>query len=66
SGHRTRGRRRSMHRFCKAADIRVAGVRPSQLARFARTIPGINGVGTYRRKSIVHIDTRLQEMVWRY
>ncbi|MCC2097218.1 MAG: hypothetical protein KDJ29_10025 [Hyphomicrobiales bacterium] len=66
SGHRTRGRRRSMHRFCRAADIRVLGVRPSRLARFARTIPGIHGVGTYRRKSIVHIDTRLQRMVWRY
>jgi hypothetical protein len=66
SGHRTRGRRRSMHRFCRAADIRVPGVRPSALARFARSIPGINGVGTYRRKSIVHIDTRLQTMVWRY
>ena len=66
SGHRTRGRRRSMHRFCRAADIRVAGVRPSRLARFARRIPGINGVGTYRRKSIVHIDTRLRRMVWRY
>ena len=66
SGHRTRGRRRSMHRFCRAADIRVPGVRPSAVARFARSIPGINGVGTYRRKSIVHIDTRLQTMVWRY
>jgi hypothetical protein len=66
SGHRTRGRRRSMHRFCRAADIRIPGVRPSAVARFARSIPGINGVGTYRRKSIVHIDTRLQTMVWRY
>ena len=66
SGHRKRGRRRSMHRFCRAADIRVAGIRPSRVARFARRLPGINGVGTYRRKSIVHIDTRLQQMVWRY
>lgn len=66
SGYRTNGRRRSMHRFCRAADIRIPGVAPSQLARYARTIPGINGVGTYRRKSIVHIDTRLQQMVWRY
>lgn len=66
SGYRTNGRRRSMHRFCRAADIRVVGVRPSAVARFARTLPGINGVGTYRRKSIVHIDTRLQQMTWRY
>jgi len=66
SGHRTRGRRRSMHRFCRAADIRVPGIRPSRVARFARGIPGINGIGTYRRKAIVHIDTRLQQMVWRY
>ena len=66
SGYRTNGRRRSMHRFCRAADIRVAGVRPSAVARFAKTLPGINGVGTYRRKAIVHIDTRLQQMTWRY
>lgn len=66
SGHRTRGRRRSMHRFCRAADIRVPGVRPSAVARFARSLPGINGVGTYRRKSITHIDTRRQRMVWRH
>jgi len=66
SGFRTNGRRRSLHRQCRAADIRVAGVAPSAVARFARTVPGINGVGTYRRRSIVHIDTRQQMMVWRY
>ncbi len=66
SGYRSNGRRRSMHRFCRAADIRVPGVAPSTLARFARSLPGVNGVGTYRRKSIIHIDTRLQQMTWRY
>lgn len=66
SGYRINGRRRSMHRFCRAADIRIPGVAPSTLARFARSLPGVNGVGTYRRKSIIHIDTRLQQMSWRY
>lgn len=47
---------RSQHSHCKAADIRVPGVKPSTVARYARSIKGIGGVGTYRNKGIVHVD----------
>lgn len=66
SGMRNRGRRGSMHRYCKAADIRVAGVSPGALATFAKTVPGINGVGTYRWVAVTHIDTRAERFAWRY
>lgn len=66
SGMRNRGRRHSMHRFCKAADIRVAGVSPSALASFAKSVPGVNGVGTYRWVAVTHIDTRAERFAWRY
>lgn len=57
SGHRPHARRKgSQHIHCKAADIRVPGVKKSDLARFAKTIPGVGGVGTYCGKGIVHVD----------
>jgi hypothetical protein len=66
SGYRGNGRRGSLHRSCRAADIRVAGVAPSVLAAFAKTVPGINGVGQYRRTTLVHIDVRATRFAWRY
>ena len=66
SGHRTNGRRGSYHRKCMAADIRVPGVRPSELAAFAKTIDGVNGVGVYRHTSVTHVDIRDYQMSWRY
>lgn len=66
SGHRHGGRRGSYHRKCMAADIRVAGVSPGQLAAFAKTIQGVNGVGTYRHNNVVHVDIRESQMSWRY
>lgn len=66
SGKRERGRRGSMHRSCKAADIRVVGVSPGEVARVARTIPGINGVGTYRRVAVTHVDVRAERFAWRW
>lgn len=64
SGYRNRGRRGSLHRSCKAADIRVAGVSASAVARFARDIPGVNGVGVYRRIGLTHIDVRNERSSW--
>lgn len=64
SGHRPRAGR-SQHAHCKAADIRVPGVSPSAVARYARTIKGIGGVGTYRNKGIVHVDVGPRRD-WRY
>jgi hypothetical protein len=66
SGFRDHGRRHSLHRSCRAADIRVAGVAPTRLAAFARTVPGVNGVGTYRHSTVTHIDVRASKYAWRY
>ncbi|MDP2358534.1 MAG: D-Ala-D-Ala carboxypeptidase family metallohydrolase [Beijerinckiaceae bacterium] len=66
SGRRDRGRRGSLHRSCKAADIRVVGVSPGEVARVARNIPGVNGVGTYRRVAVTHIDVRAERFAWRW
>ena len=66
SGARSNGRRGSMHRSCRAADIRVPGVAPTALAAYAKSVPGINGVGTYRRSTVTHIDVRAERFAWRY
>jgi len=66
SGFRDHGRAHSMHRFCMAADIRVPGVGPRELAEYAKTIDGVNGVGTYRYNTVTHIDIRQDRMAWRY
>lgn len=66
SGGRSRGRRGSLHRSCKAADIRVAGVSPGALAAYARNVPNVNGVGTYRWVSVTHIDVRDEKFAWRW
>jgi len=66
SGYRPNGRRGSMHRHCMAADIRIDGVEPMALATYAKTVPGINGVGTYRRTDLVHVDVRHEQFAWRH
>ncbi|TLP49244.1 MULTISPECIES: YcbK family protein [Cohaesibacter] len=53
---RVRGAKNSQHMYCKAADIRVPGVSKQALVKFARTLPGIGGVGLYCRSSYVHVD----------
>nr|WP_250807033.1 D-Ala-D-Ala carboxypeptidase family metallohydrolase [Neorhizobium tomejilense] len=55
SGHRSGGRRGSMHRHCLAADIRVPGVSDAAVIAAARTAPGIGGIGRYCN-GIVHVD----------
>jgi Uncharacterized protein conserved in bacteria len=57
SGHRPRAGK-SQHSSCKAADIRVPGVSASSVAKYARSIRGVGGVGTYggKRSGIVHVD----------
>lgn len=66
SGARDRGRRGSLHRSCKAADVRIAGVSPKAVADFARTVPGVNGVGTYRWVAVTHVDVRDERFAWRW
>lgn len=50
------GARRSWHTRCMAADIRVQSVGAGSVMRYARSLPGRGGVGTYCRTSVVHID----------
>lgn len=57
SGHRPHGKLDgSRHLTCDAADIRVAGIRNRDLARYVRTLPNVGGVGTYCDRNIVHVD----------
>ena len=53
---RARGARNSLHMYCAAADIQVAGVSKWDLAQYVRTMPGRGGVGTYCHTESVHID----------
>ena len=39
---------------------------PADLAAYARTVPGLNGVGSYRRVSVTHIDVRDERFAWRW
>lgn len=57
-GHnrKARGARNSLHMYCAAADIQVAGVSKWDLAQFVRTMPGRGGVGTYCHTDSVHVD----------
>jgi hypothetical protein len=56
SGLRNRGRRGSLHRRCQAADLMIPGVSASELARVAREVPGMGGVGQYCHPNLIHID----------
>lgn len=56
SGLRGRGRSGSLHRRCLAADIMIPGVSSQELAKAARQIPGMGGVGQYCHPNLVHID----------
>lgn len=64
SGFRTGGRRHSQHRYCKAADIQIAGVRPSQIVGYAQLQDEVGGIGTYRHTRSVHVDVREQKISW--
>lgn len=64
SGLRKGGRKRSQHRHCNAADIRVPGVSDRRVVAVARTAPGIGGIGTYCN-GIIHVDIGPRRE-WRY
>lgn len=46
----------SLHQYGMAIDVRVPGVRLSDLRRAARSL-GLGGVGYYPRSNFVHVDT---------
>jgi hypothetical protein len=58
------GRGRSYHAKCMAADVQIAGVRPSTLARWFRAQPDVGGVGTYGHTSSVHVDIAPRKFSW--
>ena len=51
-----RGANNSLHIYCSAADIQVAGVDKWALAKYLRSMPGRGGVGTYCHTKSVHVD----------
>jgi hypothetical protein len=50
------GARESWHLRCMAADFRVQGVSSGTVFRYAASLPGRGGVGSYCRDSFIHID----------
>jgi len=53
---KVRGARKSMHMYCAAVDVQLDGISKWELARFARSMPGRGGVGTYCHTESIHID----------
>lgn len=53
---RVRGAKHSLHMYCAAADIQVAGVSKWALAQYLRSLPGRGGVGTYCHTDSIHVD----------
>lgn len=53
---RARGAKNSLHMYCAAVDVQIPGVSKWELAKFARSMPGRGGVGTYCHTNSVHID----------
>lgn len=56
----------SYHRYGQAADIKVEGIAPAEVAKYAESI-GVKGIGLYETDSdghFVHVDTRLQKSFW--
>lgn len=53
----------SQHLYGTAADIRISGVSPKNIAAYAETLlPNKGGIGTY--KDFVHIDVRDVKSRW--
>lgn len=60
------GEPRSYHCCGQAADIKVEGVAPAQVAKYAESI-GVLGIGLYETDTdghFVHIDTRTAKSYW--
>lgn len=64
SGHRPSGRGKSMHKTCNAADIQIKGISPNKIAKYARTIPEVGGIGMYSHTRSIHVDTRAVAFGW--
>ena len=60
------GAKASKHATGQAADIKINGVAPAEIAKYAESI-GVLGIGLYETNSdgyFVHIDTRITKSFW--
>lgn len=54
----------SQHLYGTAADIKVKGIKPKDVAAYAETIlPGTGGIGVY--STFVHVDVREKKARWK-
>lgn len=71
SAYRTPGKNKavggtnySQHLYGKAADIKVSGIAPKQVAAYAeKLMPKMGGIGTY--STFTHIDVRASKARWK-
>jgi uncharacterized protein YcbK (DUF882 family) len=61
---RAGGARHSYHMSCMAADIKLPGVSPGQIARFARSLGSVGGVGFHTYTTAVHVDVASRVATW--
>ena len=52
----------SQHLYGKAADIKVQGIAPSEVAKYAETLLDEGGIGIYN--TFTHIDVRATKSRW--
>ena len=52
----------SQHLYGKAADIKVQGIAPKDVAKYAETLLGEGGIGIYN--TFTHIDVRTTKSRW--
>jgi uncharacterized protein YcbK (DUF882 family) len=49
----------SQHIHGNAADIKIHGVTPEEIAEFAATMPEVGGLGVYPTQNFCHVDQRV-------
>lgn len=57
----SKGAKNSLHTKGMAADVRISGVKPIEIAKYAESA-GVKGIGLY--PSFVHLDTREKKSFW--
>ena len=58
------GARHSYHVKCLAADIQIGGIAPGDIARYARSLEAVGGVGRYGHTKSVHVDVGERKFSW--
>lgn len=60
------GSKNSKHVQGRAADIRIEGKTPDEIAEFIeKLMPDSGGIGIYPENNFIHIDTRIGKGRWR-